>query len=323
MQKRDWILWTIVAGIFISLSLPIILPDVNEFTTVVIAPVAAGVMMLIFKQYFFDGIPYSTKEEHTKNICKVYMLLTRVGIKQGRRNDSLWKRFLRFPTEYKPVAGQIVEELLDGVHVEQIYEDQLGDHPAYLHYDSALEHLKKHRKYKPIYKHWENTKTMLDELNSKTGIEERLEGVIKEKMHRYFPALQSFALGKKSSDFYDMDYIVKFMMKYFNNLDGFSRHALDSLVCNKSGRNKFVYSQWYVDNPHITVNSDSKIDFKTYKKLVKEMQEDDSLNDFYNEYENERCNIIKELTYFQDELEELVKDLKRGKLIEGKCDVGF
>ena len=138
MQKRDYVLWVVVASIFVSLSLSIISPDVNETTTASIATIAAGVVILIFKQYFFGNeIPYSKKEEHTKNICETYRLLTRVEITQGRLDSPSWKHFLKFPTKYKPLAGQTVEEFLKSTDVERIYEDQLKDHPAYLHYDHA------------------------------------------------------------------------------------------------------------------------------------------------------------------------------------------
>ena len=322
MQKRDYVLWAVIASIFVSLSLSIISPDVNETTTASIATIAAGVVILIFKQYFFGNeIPYSKKEEHTKKICEIYMLLTRVEITQGK-GGSLWKYFRKFPIEYKPLAGQIMEELFKGVRVEQIYENQLKDHSAYLYYDRALEHLK-HKKYRHIYKHWENIKNRLDELNGKISIEERLEGVTKEKMHCYFPALQSSTSIIESSDHYNPDNIVQFMMKYFRDQDNFSKYALDSLACEKSAEDKFVYSKRSDSGFHIMMRSDGEIDFETYKKLVKEMHEDDSLKDFYNEYTDEYNNVMKELNDFKDELEKLVKDLKTGKLIEGKCDVGF
>ena len=323
MQKRDYVLLAVVAIMLASPSLFIILPDVNETIIATIVTIVEGGMLLILKQYFFGNeIPYSKKEEHTKNICEIYMLLTRVGITQGR-----WKMprkyFREFPTKYKPSAGQIVEELLEGVRVEQIYEDQLKDHPAYLYYDRALEHLKKHKKYNHIYKHWKNTKNLLDELNGKTSIEERLEGVIKEKMHHYFPALQNSASRTEFSDHYDAYNIMQFMMDYFKEQDRLSEHVLDSLVCGESAETKLVYSNWRPGNFHIIMKSDSKIDFETYKKLVREMKEDGSLKDFYNEYADGYNNIIKEINDFKNELEKLVQDLRTGKLIEGKCDAGF
>ena len=321
MQKRDCVLWAVVASIFVFLPLSIILPDVNEATTISIATVAAGVVILIFKQYFFADIPYSEKKDHTEKICEVFLLLICVGIAQGRHNASPWKYFLKFPTKSKS-RDQIIEEMLEDVRVEQIYEDQL-DRPAYLYYDRALEHLEKYKKYKHIYKHWENTKTLLDKLNDKTSFEERLEGAIKEKMHLHFPALKSSTSVVESSDHYNPYNIMQFMMKCFSNRDNFSKDALNSLTCMKSTRDKFVCSYQNSNDRHITVNSNSEIDLETYKKFIKEMQEDDSLNDFYNEYADKYDNIRKELTYFKDELEKLVKDLKTGKLIEGKCNVGY
>ena len=313
MQKRDYVLWAVVASIFVSLSLSIISPDVNETTTASIATIAAGVVILIFKQYFFADMPYSEKKEHTKKICKVYMLLTRVKMVQGRHNISSWKHFLRFPTKYKSEV-QIAEEALEGVHVEQIHEDQL-DHPAYLYYDRALEHLKKHRKYKRIYKHWENTKNLLDELNDKTSIEERLEGIIKEKMYHYFPDLQSSRSIVETSNHYNLYNILQFMMKSFKHQDGFSKYTASDLVCKESAEVKFVCWKWDSNYRYITVKSDSEIDFETYKKLVREMKDDDSLKDFYNEYVKEYYSIIKELDDFKNELEKLVKDLRTGTLL--------
>ena len=335
MQKRDYVLMVVVAIIPVSLLLYIILPDVNETIIATIVTIVGGAVMIpLIKRYFFGNeIPYSKKEEHTKNICEVYMLLTHVRIAQGGCDTSSWNDFrkspteykhcLKFPTEYKPLINQFMDEWYKGVRVEQIHEDQLKPHSAYLHYGSALEHLKKHGKYKHIYKYWENTKNLLDELNGKTSIEEKMEGVIKEKMHYYFPALKSSASLTESSDHYKTDGIIRFMMKYFRGQDNFAKYALDSLVCKESDGVKFVYSQWNSNNFHIVVQSDSEIDFETYKKLVREMLDDDSLNNFYKEHADGYKNIIKELTDFQNELKKLVEDLKIGKLIEGKCDVGF
>ena len=323
MQKRDYVLCIVVAIILAFLISSIILPDGNETTTTSIVGIGGAVVILIFKQYLFGNeIPYSKKEEHTKNICEIYMLLTRVGITQGRWKIPR-KYFRKFPTKYKLSASHFMKKLLEGVQVEQIYEDQLEDHPSYLYYDRALEHLKNHRKYKPIYKHWKNVKNLLDELNGKTSIEERLEGVIKKKMHHYFPALQSSTSGTKSSDHYATYNIIQFMLKYFKDPDNFYYDDVNDLVCKESDGVKLICSKWSSKHRYITVKSDSEIDFETYKKLVKEMQEDGSLKDFYNEYKDGYNNIIKELTGFKDKLEKLVKSLKTGKLIEGKCDVGF
>ena len=322
MQKRDYVLLAVVATMLASPSLFIILPNVNETIIATIVTIVEGGMLLILKQYFFGNeIPYSKKEEHTKKICEVFMLLTRVKMAQGRHNISLWEHFLRFPTKYKS-EFQIAEELLEGALVDQLHEDQLNDHPAYLYYDRALEHLKR-RKYKHIYKHWENAKNLLDELNGKTSIKERLEGVIKEKMHHYFPALQSSRSVIESSDHYNPYNIMQFMMKSFKYQDNFSKTAASELVCGESAGVKFVCRKLDSNYRYITVKSDSEIDFETYKKLVREIQEDGSLNDFYHESVKEYSNIIKELNDFKDKLEKLVKDLKTGKLIEGKCDAGF
>ena len=335
MQKRDYVLWAVVASIFVSLSLSIISPDVNETTTASITTIAAGVVILIFKQYFFGNeIPYSKKEEHTKDICEIYKLLTRVRFVKDRCDTLSWndfqksptgyKHYLKFPTKYRPLESQSMEKVLKGLQVEQIQDDQLKHHhTAYLHYDRALEHLKKHGKYKPIYKHWENVKNLLDELNGKTSIEERLEDVIKEKMHHYFPALQSSTSETKFSDHYDTCNIIQFMMKYFKYQDNFSKTAANDLVCKESDGVKFICSKWDSKHRYITVKSDSDIDFETYKKLVKEMQNDDSLKDFYNKYKDEYDNITKELTDFKTELKNLITDLITGNLIGGKCGIGF
>ena len=277
-------------------------------------------VLLFMVDQIFQNIRETRNDlkEHTKSINEVYKLLTLVSIEQGRRQEP-WKYFLKFPKEYKSSMTEYREELWEDIKKpEKLYEDHLKYDSVYDYYESAIEHLK--HKYKRIYKHWKNAKNLLGELNGKTSIEEMLEGVIKEKMHHYFPSLQSSTSGTESSDHYNMDNIMQFMMYYLKEQDKLFKHALDSLVCKESDGVKFVCSQWNLSNPHIIiVNSDSKIDFETYKKLVREMQEDDSLNNFYNEYANEHNNIIKELTDFREKLEKTVKALKIKPLIEGKC----
>ena len=265
-------------------------------------------------------------KEHTKSINEIYKLLTLVSIEQGRRQEP-WKYFLKFPKEYKSSMIQFREEPREGRQFEKLYEDDLEHDSVYDYYKSAIEHLK-HKKYKRIYDHLENTKNLLDELNGKTSIEERLEDRIKEKMDKYFPALQSFTSGTKPSDHYDTYNIMQFMIRCFR-YPHVSKTAANELVCGKSAEVKFVCvesaevkfvcKKLDSNYRYITVKSDSEIDFDTFKKLLKEIQEDGSLKDFYNEYANEHNNIIKELTGFQEKLKNTVKELKIKPLIEGKC----
>lgn len=282
--------------------------------------IAAQIMLFLLSQRFQNRrSSRNEKKAHAQHICEVYKLLTIVRIEQGKFQRP-WEYFLKFSQEYKSFVGRSLEELLDNEQpAEPLYEDQLKYCPAYDHYKTALKHLE-HRKYRHIYKHWEKTKNLLDELNGKTNIEKRLQGVIKEKMDQYFPALPSVVSGIEPSDNYNVDCIIQFMMAYFRDRD-FSNHALASLAYGESDGTKFIYSQWRRNDFHIIMRSDDNLDFETYKKLMKEMLDDTSLKDFYNEFANEYTNIIKELTDFQDKLEELVNDLKINVPLEGKCQV--
>lgn len=282
--------------------------------------IAAQIMLFLFGQWFQNRrSSRNEKKDHTQHICEVYKLLTIVGIRQGRFQRP-WEYFLMFSQEYTSFADKPLEELLDNKKLaEPAYEDQLKYYPAYDHYETALKHLG-NRKYKHIYRHWEKTKNLLDELNAKTSIEERLQDVINEKVNHYFPTLPSVTSGTELPDYYNVDRIVQFMMRYFGNQD-FANHALDSLDYDGSDGTTFkpVYSHWWPNDFHIIIRSDYDLDFETYKKLVKEMLDDTSLKDFYNEFADEYRNITKELADFRDELEKLVNNLKIGVPLEGKC----
>ena len=271
-------------------------------------------VLLFMVDQIFQNIRETRNDlkEHTKSINEVYKLLTLVSIEQGRWREP-WKHFLKFPKEYKSSMTQYREELWEDIKKpEKLYEDHLKYDSVYDYYDSAIEHLK--HKYKHISKHWENAKNLLDELNSKTSIEERLEDRIKEKMDKYFPDFKNNLVGLK---YYSTSDILQFMMDYFKNVDNFSEYALESLDYNGSDEIKVIYSKWKRGNFHI--KSNSEIDFEKYTQLVTEIVNDDSLKNFYHEYGSEHDNISKELECFREELEKTVKDLKIRPLIEGKC----
>lgn len=281
---------------------------------------AAHIILFLFGQLFQNWHSLrNERKDHAQHIYKVYKLLTIVTIVQGKFSSS-WEYFLRFSTEYKSFVSASLEELLNNKKSsELLYEDELEHYSVYDYYKIALDHLE-HRKYKHIYKHWEKTKKLLDELNDKVSIEERLQGVIKEKMNHYFPALQNATFSTELSDHYNVNHIVQFMISYFMNRDGFSNYALDSLAYGESDNKlKFIYSEWWPNNFHIIIRSDNNLAFETYKKLVIEMLNDSSLKNFYNEFDDKHKNITRELTDFTDKLDELANDLKIGVPLKGKC----
>ena len=271
-------------------------------------------VLLFMVDQIFQNIRETRNDlkEHTKSINEVYKLLTLVNIKQGGHQES-WKHFLKFPAEYKPQLTQFREGLWESIESETLHENHLKYNSIYDYYESAIAHLK--HKYKHIHKHWENAKNLLDELNSKTSIEERLEDRIKEKMDECFPDFKNNLVELKYYSTYD---ILQFIMDYFKNVDNFSKYALESLDYNGSNEHKVIYSKWKRDNFHI--RSNSEIDFEEYKKLVKEIVNDNSLKNFYHEYGSEHDNISKELDCFREELEKTVKELKIRPLIKGKCN---
>ena len=200
-----------------------------------------------------------------------------------------------------------------GVTLETLHEDQLKYKSVYDYYESAIEHLKD-KKYKHVYEHWDKTKTMLDELNSKTSIEEKLEDRIEEKMKKCFPDFENNNLNSKH---YNTSNIRQFIMDYFKYADHSPDYDLKFLKYDKLNKYKEIYLGWKHDAVHI--GSDSDIDFEEYKRLITEIINDDSLKNFYYEYGSKHDNISTELNCFKDELEKIVKDLKIRPLIKGKC----
>ena len=251
-------------------------------------------------------------KEHTKSINEVYKLLTLVSLEQGRHQEP-WKHFLKFPKEYKSSRTQYFDELLEGIKPEKLHEDNLKYNSVYDYYESAIEHLKD-KKYKNIYEHWKKAKTMLDELNSKTSIEERLEDRIKEKMDKCFPDFKNSIIELKS---YSISNIRQFIIDYFKYADHSHDYDLRFLKYDESNERKVIYLNWKRNDIHMW--SDSDIDFEKYMQLVTEIVNDDSLKNFYYEYGCERDNISKELECFREKLEKIVHALKIRPLIKGKC----
>lgn len=280
--------------------------------------IATQIMLFLFSQRFENRrSARNEKKEHAQDICQVYKLLTIAEIEQGMHKRP-WGYSLKFARGYTPILHPSTgEPTIFETLEEYLAEDELKHYPNYDYYEAALKHLE-HREYKCIYTHWEKTKNLLDELNDKTSIEERLQGALKEKMSHYFPALQSAASGIKSSDNYNAGYIIQFIMNHFRERDP-TDHALASLAYGESDGTKSIYPQRNRNESHIIMGSDGNLDFETYKKLVKEMLDDTSLKDFYNEFTGEYKNITKELNDFRDELNTLVNKLKIGVPLEGKC----
>lgn len=282
------------------------------------ALIATEIMLFLFNQLFQNRRnSRDDKKEHAQHICKVYKLLTMVSIEQDGSQRS-WKHSLKFSKGYTqlvvPSTGEVVgcEELDKPLH-----ENELEYCSDYDYYEAALKHLE-HREYRHIYKQWGKTRNLLDELNSKASVEERLRDVIEEKMNRYFPALQSAASGTELSDHYDVDRIIQFMLHCFGD-PGFVNHALNYLAYGEEDGTKFIHSQRRHNDFHIIVRSDNNLDFETYKKLVKEILDDTSLKDFYNEFADECKNVTKELSDFRAKLRALVNELKVSVPLEGKC----
>lgn len=320
-MKLDTFSLSIIIGTAIIAIISLAIVFINEAKIdpyLLSAFAAVETMLLLFSQLFQNKDSLrNEKKEHAQHICKVYKLLTIVRIEQGRFQKP-WEYFLKFSKEYKSFVNKSLEELLDDEEPDEpLYEDELKDYSAYDYYETALKHLT-HRKYKDIYNHWEKTKSLLDELNGKTSIEERLQDVIAEKMNRYFPTLKSATSGIEALDNYSVNSIIQFMMICFRNQD-LANHALASLDYGESDRTKFIYSQWGRNDFHIIMRSDGNLDFDTYKKLVKEMLDDTSLKDFYNEFVDDYKSIIKELDNFTAKLDKLVNDLKINVPLKGKC----
>ena len=319
MKLDAFSLSTIIGTVIIAVIFVVVI-STNEDkidTYLLGAFIAAEIILFLFNQLFQNRrSSRNEKKEHAQNICKVYKLLTVVRIEQDTQRP--WKHFLKFSKGYTPIVVPSTGEVIEYEELgKPLHEDELKYCSDYDYYATALKHLE-HRKYKHIYSHWKKTKNLLDKLNGKTSVEERLQGVIKEKMNHSFPTLQSAASGIEASDNYSVDHIIQFIMIYFRNQD-LANHALASLAYGESDGTKFLYSQWRPKDFHIIMRSDGNLDSEIYTKLVKEMLDDTSLKDFYNEFADEHTNITKELSDFRNKLDELVNDLKISVPLEGKC----
>ncbi|MDE1829272.1 MAG: hypothetical protein KGI25_03005, partial [Thaumarchaeota archaeon] len=194
----------------------------------------------------------------------------------------------------------------------ELYED-------YYYFDYAIEHLK-HKKYRDIYEHWKKADEIIEEFNKTTKFADKLAETIKTKISIEFP---EFTTKKNIEDFdgnfYDLGLIFDFIsdvMKnekpddYINFLKiGRSNDGIYS-ICTK--RLKF-YGQ-------LTSKDENKIDLDRYKQVIKSIIQDTGVQKSLESDTKKRHDLISEQQKFSMGLEGLIKKLKAGSLIEGKCE---
>ena len=252
------------------------------------------------------------RKNHIRDIYKMFRIISQVSIKQENKQFIL--SFRKKYINYKTMSD---DELL--TRVDDNYEDDIGipinyidNYEEFEYFDMAIKHLK-HKKYKDIYQHWENTKKLLEELNEKKLSEDVINEKIKSQMKEFFPDFNKYSYEYDNT--YDpvviMDMILALWRKQSENLS--------MLVIKKHGEKYCIITKHGTRSQMIATN-ETKLDVEKYKEFLKSIIIDESLKETHQEEITIYNKIISELSNFSSKLESLIKKLKTTNNLKGKCD---
>ena len=175
-----------------------------------------------------------------------------------------------------------------------------------------MEHLK-HKKYKDIYQHLEQTEKSLDKFSKKKSFDNIINEKIKLQMKEFFPNFDKYSHGIDYT--YDPFVIIDLILALW------SRQIEDiSMLTIKKHGEKYCIITKHGTRPQMISTIESKLDLEKYKELLKSITTDKSFKKIFEDEIKEYQEIQSELDNFTSKLKLLIRKLSVEKLLEGKCD---
>lgn len=264
------------------------------------------------------------RERHTKDLYEVYKRITDVGIKKVEQNLEL-----DFPVNYKEFRSNldIIESMKKNydpsLHRTTIPYFHL--YQEYEYFEFAMEHLQ-YKKYNNIYKHWEKLNQLVEEYNKNPKFIDTLEQRIQETLSREFSDFEEREDYRYPDHFYSIRTITKYVSEIFYYYKEHKpENMLQDLIIDTFGSTPHhcICTGGGSRSPQLGSIDRNKVNLDQYRTTLIQILNDGKLQTIQQKEILKYREILGKIDEFSKELEILIKKLKAGELIEGKCPIGY
>lgn len=260
------------------------------------------------------------RQLHTEDLNHIYLRLTDVGFTEEQKNLALdfpehYNQFNKFDnleaifddTQHNPLGNRTSQKYF------YLSED-------YYYFDYAIEHLK-HKNYKNIYRHWEKANNIIDEFNNSPKFIDKLEETMKTKIRIAFPEFKEIknSIHDGKGDFYSSNVILNFILNVLKNREG-QEINLDFLIIHREEDEYSICTHSLRFYGQLSSTDEKKIDLDKYKLTIISIIQDKEVQQLLTLEIKKRLELFDELQELSKEISVLIKKLKAGSILEGKCE---
>lgn len=282
--------------------------------------ITEGIILFFFSDLIQKKRDLRTdRKEHTKDLNQIYLRLTDISFTEEKK-----ELVLTFPKDYKQFNNfDNLEQIFDrdyDPHMNRISRQYLYMYEDYYYFDYALEHLK-HKSYKNIYEHWEKSNNIINEYNKSPKFIDKLEEKIKIKMQENFPDFKEATHLQYDDHFYKPRTILDVILDTIKYQTEEQEPNFEFLIIDRFGSGVWcICSKDYSISAQIGSIDKGKLDLEKYKQMLKSIIEDTEIKQMLELDSKKRLELFAELEKFSKELAVLIKKLKAGSILEGKCE---
>ena len=265
------------------------------------------------------------RERHTKDLYEIYKRIADVGIMEEKQ-----KLVLSFPRHYKEFDYTNTDILMESLErydprFERTTIQYFHLHKDYEYFDFAMEHLK-YKKYNNIYKHYEKLNQLVEEYNKNPRFIDTLEQRIQETLSREFSDFEAREDYRYPDHFYSVRTITKYVSEIFDyGQEHEPENMLQNLIIDTFGSapHHCICTGGESRSPQLGSIDRNRVNLQQYQTTLTAILNDRELQGIMQKENSKYREIVKKIDEFSKELEILIKKLKAGELIEGKCPIGF
>lgn len=249
------------------------------------------------------------REKHSSDLYDVYKRLMHIHLRKGYGQSLDFHVPVRYEDSFNYLHGDFSE--VDLMLVNDIEN-----------FDWAMEHLKD-KKYENIQNAWATANEYLERINKiSMQFSSLFEPVTKDKMQRAFA---SFVNGDEVTENFNKDsYSVRNIAR---KLEGKYGWILDGGKIIKVEKELHQSGKYYRINLYgeviMTSPNEVKLSAEYVEDTLRSIVDDPELSMKYKELVEAYRGFNNALDQFNENLGHLVKKLKGGYLIEGKCELGY
>jgi hypothetical protein len=251
----------------------------------------------------------SDRRQHSKDLYEVYKRLMHVYIREERDGSYAFK----VPVHYEDSFNY--DMMMRGQEPDLISVDRIEN------FDWAMEHLKE-KKYEELHKAW----SKLDECRIQNSELSDLVPILKEvaddKVSAAFPSFVNLEdVGvQHDGDFYSIHHICTTIKKHFDFIiEGDGKVVVVKEPYGSRGNHRV---QLYGNTIFSSQNSDL-LNVEQIQEVIRSIVKDSKITTALEENTDFIRKELDARKQFESKLEHLLKKLKGGYVIEGKCELGY